>query len=160
MIISFFESFKYLGHIWPIALLRIYTGMFFFNAGMHKLKSGFLESPQLTDILKKWIESGVMDPGYAIFIQNHVLTHWKIVSSLVVFGEIGVGLAFIVGFMVRPAALAAILMNVNFLLAAGNPAATTNKLFIMINLTLFLVSAGRCVGLDYYFYKKIRGIWW
>lgn len=160
MIISFFESFKYLGHIWPVALLRIFTGLFFFNAGLAKLKSGFLQQPHILDTLQKWIDSGAMDPGYILFVQRYVMGHWQIFSSLVVFGELAVGAAFVLGFMVRPAALGAILMNVNFLMAAGQQAAPVNKAFLMINITLFLVSAGRCAGFDYYFYKRIRGIWW
>ncbi len=160
MIIAFFESFRYMGHLWPIALLRIYAGVLFFNAGMSKLSKGFLEQPLLQQTINHWIESGSADHGYVGFLQNWVLPHWQVFSYMVVFGEIAVGLSFILGFMVRPAALGALLMNINFLFAAGESAAPINKLFIAVNSALFLLSAGRCFGVDYYFYKRVRGFWW
>lgn len=160
MIISFFESFKYIGHLWPIALLRIYLGYFFINAGIDKIHNGFLSQPVLQGILQKWIELGIQHQSYVHFLQDWVSPHWRLFSYLVIFGEVFVGMSFILGFMVRPAALVAIFLNINFLLASGAPGLIVNKVFIAANLTLYLVSAGRCVGLDYYFYKRVRGIWW
>jgi len=168
MFISFFESFKYLGHLWPIALLRIYIGYFFLLAGISKVEKNYLHSPALTDQIQSWIAAGPHDEKYVHFLQTWVLTHWQVFSYLVVTGEIMVGVAFILGFMVRPAALVAIFLNWNFLLA-GIPAnrkfqfrkiATSAAAFIAINLMFFFISAGRCIGFDYYFFKKVRGFWW
>jgi thiosulfate dehydrogenase [quinone] large subunit len=160
MIISFFESFKYAGHMWPVAILRVYTGIFFLRAGLEKVHNGFLDAPILQGILNKWIQAGSGHPQYVEFLQHWVMPHWQVFSHLVVFGEIFVGISFILGFMVRPAAITAIFMNCNFILAAGVEAQVINALLIAINLTLLLLSAGRCIGFDYYFYKRVRGIWW
>ena len=160
MFISFFESFKYAGHLWPIAILRVYVGVFFLRAGIEKIHSGFLEGPMLQDILNKWIQASSSHPQYVDFLQHWVLPHWQVFSHVVVFGEIFVGMSFILGLMVRPAAIAAIFMNFNFMLAAGSEAQVINTVLIVVNLTLLLVSAGRCIGFDYYFYKRVRGIWW
>ena len=160
MLISFFESFKYAGHLWPIAILRVYIGCFFLRAGIDKIHNGFLDSPALTEILNKWIQAGAAHPNYVSFLKNFVLPHWQVFSHLVVFGEVFVGLSFIVGFMVRPAALVAIFLNLNFMMAAGLEAQVINGILVCVNLTLLLISAGRCIGFDYYFYKRVRGIWW
>lgn len=160
MLISFFESFKYVGHLWPVALLRVYTGWFFLSAGIHKVEQQFLTSPVLQTTIEKWISNGAVVQHYAPFLQNLVLTHWQVFSYLVVTSEIAIGLCYIVGFMVRPAALVAIFLNLNILMAGGPEVAMINKIFIAISACLFLLAAGRCVGFDYYFFKKIRGFWW
>jgi thiosulfate dehydrogenase [quinone] large subunit len=160
MIISFFESFKYIGHLWPVSLLRIFVGSIFLRAGLEKIHNGFLQNPVLQDILAKWSLAGTNHPSYAIFLHDWVSPHWKLFSHLVAFGEIFVGLSFILGFMVRPAAVIAIFMNINFMLAAGMEAQVVNTILIVVNLTLLLLSAGRCIGMDYYFYKRVRGLWW
>lgn len=160
MFLAFFESIKHIGHFWPIALLRIYLGYFFLNAGMSKISAHYLTEPVLQETLYKWMSQGINYPNYLLFLQNVVLPHYQVFSYLVVLGEIAVGLSFIFGFFVRPAAVGAIIMNINFLLAAGLEAKTVNSLMIAMNLTLFFTAAGRCFGFDYYFYKKYRGIWW
>lgn len=125
-----------------------------------KYHSNYLTEPILLETLYKWMSHGIENQGYLTFLQNVVLPHHQLFSYLVVLGEVAVGLSFIFGFLVRPASLGAMIMNINFLLAAGLEAKTVNSLMIAINLVLFFTAAGRCFGFDYYFYKKYRGIWW
>lgn len=160
MLLSFFESFKYLGHIWPIALLRIFIGYIFLNAGLDKIQMNYLTEPILQETLYRWMSQGIDNSMYTKFLQYVVLNNWQVFSYLVTFGEIAVGLSFIIGFLVRPAALAAIFMNYNFMMAGGLEAQTVNQILIAVNLMLFSVSAGRSIGFDYYFFKKVRKIWW
>jgi thiosulfate dehydrogenase [quinone] large subunit len=35
-----------------------------------------------------------------------------------------------------------------------------HKLHFVLFLVLAWLGAGRCLGLDYFFYKRDRGIWW
>ena len=158
MFISFFESIKYVGHLWPIALLRIYVGYFFLTSGISKIENHFLTSAALQTTIQSWIQSGNANERYLVFLQHAVLTHWQLFSYLVVTAEMAVGLSFILGFMVRPAALVAVFLNLNFMLAGG-PDAQISKIFAALNASLFLIAAGRCFGFDYYFFKKIRGFW-
>jgi thiosulfate dehydrogenase (quinone) large subunit len=160
MFIAFFESFKYIGHTWPVALLRMYVGYFFFNAGMTKVQHNFLSNPVLQTQIQTWLAAGPHNEHYVAFLNNTVLTHWQVFSYLVVTGEILIGLSYILGFMVRPAALIAIFLNLNFMLAAPPETVALNKIFIAINAMFFLISAGRGLGFDYYFFKKVRGFWW
>lgn len=160
MIIAFLESMKYLGHLWPVALLRIFVGYFFLASGIEKIHQNFLNSPILQDLVQKWIQTPDLNPQYIHFLQTWVLPHWQTFSYLVVFAELAVGVSFIIGFMVRISSILAIFLSVNFILAAGPAAETLNRLLIAVNAMFFLISAGRCFGFDYYFYKKIRGFWW
>src|ERR1700677_1542639 len=106
MIISFFESFKYAGHLWPIALLRMYVGVFFLHSGLQKVDQNYLKSPVLSSTIQDWMDKGAIQyAGYARFLQTWVITHWQMASYFLVTTEVAIGLCFILGFMVRPAAL-------------------------------------------------------
>lgn len=160
MFISFFESFKYMGHLWPIALLRIYVGYFFLQAGIHRIQEGVLKNPIIQSTLQSWIDTHPQNHKVLGAFQSWLVNHWQITSEAVVIAQILVGVCFIIGFMVRPAALIAIVLSLDFMAAVGSEAVTLNKIFIVLNAALFLVAAGRCYGFDYYFYKRVRGIWW
>jgi thiosulfate dehydrogenase [quinone] large subunit len=52
MLISFFESMKYMGHLWPIALFRLYVGYIYVSTALAKIQQGFLEQPVLIEVFK------------------------------------------------------------------------------------------------------------
>ncbi len=160
MFLSFFESFKFLGHQWPLSLFRIFIGYVFLQAGIGKLQLHFLTEPVLQETIYKWMSQGIDNPSFLHFLQTVVLPHWQIFSYLVTFGELAVGLSYIFGFLVRPAAIAGIIMNFNFMMSAGFESQLLNQLLIGVHLIFFAAAAGRAIGFDYYFYKKVRGIWW
>lgn len=160
MIIAYLESIKYLGLMWPVALLRIFMGYYFLEEAIGRINSGFLTNPVLQEVLRKWCDGSHGVPAYEGFIENFVLPHWQVFSHLAVFGGMAVGLSYIFGLMVRPASLVAILLSVNFLMATGPDTLILNKILIAINVMFLLSSPGRCLGFDYYFYKRVRGIWW
>ena len=160
MIIAFFESLKHLGHIWPLTLTRVYVGWIFLSAGIKKFKGGWLDSSIVVETVNKWIAGGTTHPTYTHFLQDYVVPHWKVFSYVLVGGEILVGAFLILGFIVRPMTLLAIFFSFNFMLAGASESVAFNQLLIVINVTMFIIGAGRAVGLDYYFYKRVRGIWW
>jgi thiosulfate dehydrogenase [quinone] large subunit len=61
---------------------------------------------------------------------------------------------------VRPVAILAVILSLNMLVISGNQFDDMYKTFIAIHLMMAWVGAGRCLGLDYYFFKRRRGIWW
>ncbi len=149
-----------MGHLWPIALLRIYVGYFFLQAGVHRIEEGVLRNPLIQGSLQNWMSTHPQDHHFFVIFQNWLLTHWQLTSEALVMAQIMTGICFIIGFMVRPAALVAIFLSLDFMTAVGSEAASLNKILIALNAALFLVAAGRCYGFDYYFYKRIRGLWW
>ena len=149
-----------MGHLWPIALLRIYVGAFFLEAGIKRVQEGVLQNPILQSTMQKWIVDHPHNQRYLELFQNWLISHWQFTSQVVVVAQIVVGVSFIIGLFVRPAALLAILLSLNFMAAVGSEAVSFNKIFVVLNLVLFLVAAGRCFGFDYYFYKRVRGFWW
>lgn len=160
MFISFFESIKHVGHIWPIALFRIFVGYSFIKFALEKLHGQWLEQPRLSEAIVQWANNPGAHGGVHRVLAEWVVPHWQTFSYIVVFGELAVGVSFIVGFMVRPAAMGAILGTLVCMLAMGLDSRAYNMIYLASVIMLFLVSAGRCVGFDYYFYKRVRGYWW
>jgi thiosulfate dehydrogenase [quinone] large subunit len=160
MFIAFFESFKYMGHLWPIALLRIYMGVFFLQTGIHHIQEGVLRNPVFDASLQRWLNNNHQDQKILLLFQGWLANHWQIVSQVGVIALVVVGVCYVLGFMVRPAALIAVALSFNFMVTADAEVIWINKIFIALNAALFFVAAGRCFGFDYYFYKRVRGVWW
>jgi uncharacterized membrane protein YphA (DoxX/SURF4 family) len=93
----------------------------------------------------------------ADFLKNTVSPNTAAFISLDDVAEFFVGILFLLGFLVRPAAIIAIIMNIVFFLAAGHTSVSTAGInFIMIGgeILMLLVSAGRAYGIDGVLSKK------
>jgi thiosulfate dehydrogenase (quinone) large subunit len=149
-----------MGHIWPIALFRIFIGSAYLKLAIEKLNSRWLTESYLSELVTQWANNPDAHPGIHRLLAEWVVPHWQTFSYLVVFGEFAIGISLILGFMVRPTALAATIGTLVCLLAMGTESRAYNQIYLAATAMLFLVSAGRCVGFDYYFYKRVRGYWW
>ncbi|MFN9068449.1 MAG: hypothetical protein ACK5V3_14540, partial [Bdellovibrionales bacterium] len=67
---------------------------------------------------------------------------------------------YIVGYVVRPTALLGAFLTVFMIYL--NPAASQDffKILLATHVTFAWLGAGRCLGLDYYYFKRVRGVWW
>lgn len=160
MIVAFFESVKYAGHIFPIAFLRIFIGYHYLQEASQKIQGEYLAQPQLAGMINDWLNRGLIPLWYQNWLESIVIPYWQVFAYLATVLQILVGISFIVGFLVRPAALLACLVSLNFALASDPSQAMVHKLFFAINATLAWFGAGRCLGFDYFFFKRNRGIWW
>jgi NADH dehydrogenase len=79
-----------------------------------------------------------------------------IMQVLVVVAEIGIGLAFIGGFLTFPAAVVSILLGLMFIVSAM---AGTEVLWYIFSAILLMGGAGRAFGLDYWVMRRLRK-WW
>jgi thiosulfate dehydrogenase [quinone] large subunit len=71
-----------------------------------------------------------------------------------------VGVSFILGFLVRPMGVLAIAMSLHAVVMNRGIAVDFSKTLLAVNVILVWLGAGRCLGFDYFFYKRNRGIWW
>lgn len=71
-----------------------------------------------------------------------------------------VGVSLVIGFLVRPMGVIGIIISFHYVLFSTGYPNTLYSTFIAILVTIVALGAGRCVGFDYYFYKRHRGIWW
>ena len=97
---------------------------------------------------------------YKEFLDKVVVPNWQVFAYCVVYFGFLVGISFILGFFVRPVALIAALVTLNFIYNSGPEIIELHKLHLVLFLILAWLGAGRCMGLDYFFYKRDRGMWW
>lgn len=143
---SFFNKKKDL-NLWPITLLRVYTGVFFAYHGFGKIRGG-----GFADGLAGFVGSQENSYGFfRPFLDSVVLPNKALFGFMVSWGELAIGLALIVGLMTRYASIAGAIMLASFWFAKGqSPLAGQNHDFIwvMIFIVLAAVHAGRQHGLD------------
>ena len=160
MLISFLESFKYSGHLISIAILRIYVGYYFFQEALAKLDSGFLTHPRLAAMVNNWLPVHNAPGWYEYFFENIVVENWELFSRIILYLEFGIGALLVVGFLVRPATILAGVLTYFLIYINDVQLMGLSVLFMALLLTLSVVGAGRCLGIDYYFFKRYRGFWW
>lgn len=133
--------------IWTV--MRIWLGIQWFEAGIHKVTGGFDASGFLQGTLAKAVgEHPAVQPWYAAFVENFAIPNVKLFNILIPYGEVLVGLGLIVGLATIPALLAGAFMNLNFLLAGT---VSTNPILLTVAFILLYVgTAAYYFGLDRY----------
>jgi thiosulfate dehydrogenase [quinone] large subunit len=160
MIVSFLESFKYLGHLYPIAFLRVYLGYFYIDQASLHYNGEFSTQPRLSDMIHQWVPSSSAPIWYQNFLVDFVANQWQFFSTAISVTEFLIGISFLLGYLVRPFGVVAAFIGIHFLWISNPDQAMLFKALIATNLCLTWLGAGRCFGIDYYFYKKMRGWLW
>lgn len=134
--------------LWPVALLRIYAGIFFAWHGFGKISGGnFADS--MNSFLTSRLESSFS--FYRPFIEVVVLPNSEIFATMIAWGELLIGLALVVGLATRYAAVAGALMVANFWFAKGESffaGSNHDVVWLVILVVLASIPAGRVAGLD------------
>lgn len=150
---------------WLWLLLRVYIGWEWLSAGYNKVISsawiGDQAGSALTGFLNHALEkTGGAHPDvsswYAWFITNIALPHTTVLSYVVTFGEVFVGVGLILGIFTTLAALGGAFMNLNYLFAGT---VSINPLMLMIQ--IFLILAWRTAGWyggDYFIYRYFYSV--
>lgn len=150
---------------WLWLVVRLYLGYEWFTAGLHKLTPAWLDGGVA---LKGFWENAVVVPEagrpaiafgwYRDFIQfmlNSEAYSWF--APLVVYGEILIGIALIVGAFVGISAFFGALLNWNFIMAG---AASTNAVLFTLAILLMLAwKVAGYVGLDYWLLAWLGTPW-
>jgi thiosulfate dehydrogenase [quinone] large subunit len=162
MFVSFLESFKYSGHLLPLVFLRVYMGYYYLNQAIIKYTGDYLFRPVLPGEISEWLKYSHTPIGYKAFIETYVIPppYWQVFAYGITFLEFMIAFSYLFGFMVRPIGLAAAFVAFNFALLSGPESETLFKTFFAIHLTMAWFGGGRCLGFDYYFFKRQRGLWW
>lgn len=160
MLVSFFESFKYIGHFVPIAVLRIFLGYFYFSSALEHYSGSFLTHPILADMINEWMGRSSAPQWYVYYMESFVVPNWAFFSYFITYIEFLIGISLLLGFLVRPIALVGVLLSLNFLWFSSPLLSHYYILQMFLFFILGWLGAGRCLGLDYFFFKRRRGIWW
>jgi thiosulfate dehydrogenase (quinone) large subunit len=160
MIRELLESLKYVGHYFAICFLRVYVGIHILNIGLGKYYSEYLQEPLLAAQINEFLRLGQTPLGVDYFFLDLVRPYWQLFSNLQVGLEIVAGLLLIIGFLVRPVV---ILLMVYFWIFSYIQDQSLWPWMGFLSASLFCLGwagAGRCLGVDYYFYKRYRGFLW
>ncbi len=160
MLYSFLESVKYVGHLIPISFLRIFLGYYYLEMALQKVQSEFLYRPVIAELIGEWLPNSRAPHWYKVLFGTYLLPHWQGLAFAIVGLEMAIGLSYLIGYVVRPVALLGVLLCLNQLYINGPNFEAHNKLLLAVHFMFAWLGAGRCLGVDYYFYKRQRGLWW
>lgn len=135
-------------HLWPITLLRVYTGVFFLYYGFGKVRN-----PDFADGMAGFINSRLEESFAFIrpFLEGVVLPNKGLFAFLVAWGEFAIGIALILGLATRWASLAGAVMVAVFWFTKGQgflDAQNHDVIWLVIFVVLATVHAGRAHSLD------------
>jgi thiosulfate dehydrogenase [quinone] large subunit len=143
-----------------IAVVRVATGIVFLTAGLEKWlgaepfsAAGFLKFGTLgTPVLGSAAEGVVYNPTHDFWVSlAGNATLMPVLNWLVVFGEIAIGLALVLGVGTRIAAVAGTLMMALFFIAAWNfehGIVNEQLMYGIVAGFLGVIAAGRYFGVD------------
>lgn len=157
---AYFESIKYVGHLLPISFLRIFLGYFYIDVALQDWKFYRLGAGGLADLFVEALNKAQVPSWYRIVLSEHIIPHWQIYAFVIIGLQLAIGISYIIGYVVRPLSILAVLVCLNYLALMSIDREIFFKLLIACHILLAWVGAGRCLGLDYFFYKRQRGMWW
>lgn len=160
MFVAFFESVKYVGHLLPISFLRVFLGYYYLNQALQKYRGDYLLRPKLAAQVAEILPSLQIPEWYRSLVNSYFIPHWQMFAFTVTGIEFAIAFSYLLGYVVRPVALLGVLLSLNMLAISGPQNEDLYKTFLAIHLTMAWIGAGRCLGFDYYFFKRRRGIWW
>lgn len=160
MIVSFFESIKYTGHLLPVSFLRIFLGYYYLGMALEKFRGDFLTKPVFAAEIAEKVPSLVLPSWYKGFLETLVIPYWQTSAFIIVGLEFAIAISYLLGYVTRPLAIVAAVMSLNFFILSSPVQGEFFRTLIAIHLVLAWIGAGRCLGLDYYFFKRQRGLWW
>lgn len=160
MLVAFFESMKHVGHLYPVAFLRIFIGYYFFSQALVNFNGVFLTQPRLAAAITEWLPQSGAPSWYAYILEMYVVPNWQVFAYIITYCQFIVGISFIIGFLVRPISILGIFLVANLYFGGGEANLELQKVLVALFITLLWIGGGRCLGIDYFFYKRQRGIWW
>ncbi len=139
---------KKVTHLWPITLLRVYTGVFFLYYGFGKIQRGNF-SEGMAGFINSQLENSF---GFMrAFLESVVLTNTGFFGFVVPWGELLIGLALVAGLATRYAAVAGAIMVAAFWFTKGQgplDAQNHDAIWFVIFVVLAAVHAGRLHSVD------------
>ncbi|UOQ43637.1 DoxX family protein [Halobacillus salinarum] len=140
MFVQFLRDNKVVAGV--LAVLRIYLGYEWITGGLHKIRDGFDATGFLQGaIANTGGEHPAVQGWWGTFLEHVALPNAGLFTFLVMWGELLVGIALILGIFTNFAALMGIIMNFAFLFSG-----TVSTNGQMILLTVFLLVAGYNAG--------------
>lgn len=160
MIFAFFESLKYVGHLLPISFLRVFLGYYYLDIALNNYRGDYLIRPRIAQQVTEVLPGLQIPDWYRLFLENVVVPQWQVFAFILLGLQFAIAISYLIGYVVRPMAVLAMILSFQMLIFGGSGSSDLHKTFIAIHFVMAWIGAGRCLGFDYYFYKRRRGAWW
>lgn len=107
-----------------LAVLRIGVGLLFLIFGEYKVfGTQFTLRGSFQFWINKFLAEGGAYPFMERILRGFVLPHGTVIAFLVAYGELAIGFALLLGFLVRPASLCGLLFMLALLFSSDYPGA-------------------------------------
>lgn len=143
--------------------LRLFLAYEWLNGGVEKLQEIAADpnaAAGFAAVFGRWAKGN--PNAFAVdFLKGFVVPNAAAVYTFVAVAELLVGVAFLLGFLVRPASVGGIIMNAFFYMAAGYSSASTsgvNLVMIGGQISMILLAPGRVLGIDALLHKRLPQI--
>lgn len=103
---------------WIIIPLRLFLGVTFVYGGIQKLTDPQYFNPAARGYIGRQIAAFASGSPLRGFLLNIALPHANLFGAWVAYGELAIGLAVLLGLLLRPAAFSGLLLNTVFFLSA------------------------------------------
>lgn len=160
MLYSFLESIKFTTHIFPLAVFRIGIGSYFLNQSIDKLNTNYLVTPQLARTLNELLSSSQASVNFKYLISETIIPSWQAFAYFLFFLQLFIGISFISGFLVRVSSILGVILCSFYLLMEVSSIAPFYQVLLLSFISMGFIGAGRCLGADYFFYKRYNGWMW
>ncbi len=144
--------------IW-LTMGRVFTGLVWLNAGLEKLTTPNFRIRGAVG----YFASKNPYPWYATFLKGTVLTNADLWTTLVIAGEILVGLSLIFGLFTNLGAFFGFFLSLNFFLAAGwtGPSTYSLNLNMLLVQLMFIAAYGtKYISADRWIARHVRRLHW
>lgn len=160
MLASYFESIKYVGHMWPVAFVRIVLGYQSLSLVVNRVQMGYLEHATISERLNLSEGDSSAPSLYFELFKNLIQSQWLVMTYILLGVQIVIGISYIFGFGVRVASVLGMILSLHAYLFFDAQFGPGQLYLFYIHLLFCLIGAGRCLGLDYYMFKSRRGLFW
>jgi uncharacterized membrane protein YphA (DoxX/SURF4 family) len=143
--------------------LRLFLAYEWLDGGIEKIQS-IVSNPKaaagFAAVFGNWAK-GNPYPFMTDFLKAFAVPNAAAIFTVVAAAETLVGVAFLLGFLIRPASIGGVILNSFFYLAAGFSSTSTagvNLVMIGAQLSTLLLSPGRVLGIDALLHKRLPQI--
>lgn len=145
--------------MYPVAFVRIVLGYQYLSMVISRVNNGYLDHPYISERLNLSMGGGSSGLYFEIF-KSLIQSQWLVMTYVLILLEVVIGISYILGFGVRIASLLGMILSLHIYFFFEFQTSPGQVYLFYVHLLFFTLGAGRCLGLDYYFFKSRRGLLW
>jgi thiosulfate dehydrogenase [quinone] large subunit len=135
-----------------LVFLRLFYGLFFFQAGVNKMLKGWGYASYLAEVFAQRLTELNPDSFASLYLENFGIPFATPISFVVAWGELFAGIGLLLGLATRPAAILAFFILFN--IAIGGYYDASLLPFFAMNIAFIFYPLGRKFGLDRYLHPR------